>query len=51
MSGISVEVLPDAGPPQVGITVSGLGGPAVVSVEVSWDGGGTWHGVRGAQRV
>ncbi|WP_163275324.1 hypothetical protein [Cellulomonas iranensis] len=51
MSGISVEVLPDAGAPQVGVTVTGLDGPGVVSVDVSWDGGGTWHGVRGAQRV
>jgi len=49
--GISVERLPDAGAPQVGITVTGLGGAAVVSVDVSWDGGGSWHGVRGAQRV
>lgn len=49
---IAVEVMPDAGAPQVGITVSGLGaGSAVISVEVSWDDGYSWHGVRGVQRV
>lgn len=52
MMGIAVEVLPDAGAPQVGVTVTGLGaGESVVSVQVSWDGGRTWHGVRGAERV
>ncbi|NKY08951.1 hypothetical protein [Cellulomonas hominis] len=51
MSGISVEVLPDAGAPQVGVTVSGLpaGAPSVVTVERSTDGV-TWETVRGAQR-
>ena len=51
--GIAVEVLPDAGAPQVGVTVSGLSGASesVVSVHVSWDGGLTWHGVRGAERA
>lgn len=51
--GISVAVLPDAGAPQVGVTVTGLSGSgeSVVSVEVSWDAGRTWHGVRGAVRV
>ncbi|MFD6093971.1 hypothetical protein ACFWGN_17795 [Oerskovia sp. NPDC060338] len=51
--GISVEVLPDAGAPQVGVTVTGLSGSgeSVVSVQVSWDAGRTWHGVRGAERV
>lgn len=51
MSEISVEVLPDEGAPQVGITVVGLSGAAVVSVDVSWDDRESWHGVRGAQRV
>lgn len=53
MSGISVEALPDAGAPQAGITVDGLGtgSPSVISVDVSWDGGATWHGVRGAHRL
>lgn len=51
MTGISVEVMPDAGPPQVGITVDGLGaGTSTVTVEVSWDGQQTWHGVRGWAR-
>lgn len=51
--GISVEVLPDAGAPQVGVTVTGLApsGESVVSVQVSWDAGRTWHGVRGAEMV
>jgi hypothetical protein len=51
--GVTVEVLPDAGAPQVGVTVTGLdaGAPSVVSVERSWDNGGTWHGVRGAKRA
>lgn len=51
MSGISVEVLPDAGAPQVGVTVSGLpsGSPSVVTVQRSTDGV-TWETVRGAQR-
>lgn len=50
---IALEVLPDAGAPQVGVTVSGLDGAStsVVSIDVSWDGGGTWHGVREADRV
>lgn len=53
MSGISVEVMPDAGAPQVGVTIDGLapGSTSTVSVDVSWDGGVTWHGVRGAQRI
>lgn len=51
--GISVEVLPDAGAPQVGVTVSGLSGTveSIVSVQVSWDDGRSWHGVRGAERA
>lgn len=51
--GIAVEVLPDAGAPQVGVTVTGLSasGDSAVSVQVSWDAGRTWHGVRGAERV
>lgn len=53
MAGISVELMPDAGAPQVGITVDGLDGSAssVISVEVSWDEGASWHGVRGAVEV
>jgi hypothetical protein len=48
---VSVEVLPDAGAPQVGITVTGLpsGTPSVVTVEKSVDGT-TWETVRGALR-
>ncbi|MFF2621305.1 hypothetical protein [Oerskovia jenensis] len=51
--GIAVEVLPDAGAPQVGVTVTGLSGSgeSIVSVLVSWDNGTSWHGVRGAERV
>lgn len=48
MSGISVEIMPDAGAPQVGITVDGLD-PAIVStisVFRSTDGR-TWLPVRG----
>lgn len=51
--GILVEALPDAGAPQVGVTVTGLSASSesVVSVQVSWDAGVTWTGVRGAQEV
>jgi len=51
--GVTAEALTVAGAPQVGVTVTGLdpGDESVISVDVSWDGGGTWHGVRGAQRV
>ena len=51
--GISVDVLPDAGAPQVGITVTGLvaGTPSTISVRLSTDGGVTWQTVRGADRV
>jgi hypothetical protein len=48
---IRVEHLPEAGAPQVGITVDGLSTNAVISIQMSWDSGETWHGVRGAQRV
>lgn len=50
MAGIAVALLPDSGPPQVGITVTGLDtvAPSVITIEVSWDSGTTWHGVRGA---
>jgi hypothetical protein len=49
--GLSVEILPDAGAPQVGVTVSGLPGgtPSVVTVERSTDGV-RWEAVRGALR-
>jgi hypothetical protein len=49
--GISVEVMPDAGAPQVGVTVDGLpsGSASTVSVEWSVDGR-TWSQVRGAVR-
>lgn len=52
MTGIAVAVLPDAGAPQVGITVDGLStsSPSVITVDVSWDGL-TWLGVRGAQAI
>ncbi|MHA7132534.1 hypothetical protein [Oerskovia turbata] len=44
--------MPDAGAPQVGVTVTGLGaGESVVSILVSWDAEASWHGVRGAERV
>ena len=51
--GLSVEVMPDSGAPQVGVTVDGLDdqAPSVISVEVSWDDGVTWHGVRGAREI
>lgn len=51
--GLRVERLPDAGAPQAGITVTGLApsSESVISVQVSWDDGRTWHGVRGAERV
>ena len=45
---IAVEVMPDEGAPQVGVTLDGLSAPASVNVEVSWDSGATWAGVRGA---
>lgn len=49
--GLSLEVLPDTGAPQVGITVTGLpsGSPSVVTVERSTDGV-RWEAVRGALR-
>ena len=47
--GITWEVLAEDGAPQVGITVTGVTGTQDVTVEVSWDGGETWLGVRGAQ--
>lgn len=51
MSGIGVEVLPDSGAPQVGVTVDGLppGSVSVVTVERSTDGV-SWEVVRGALR-
>ncbi len=53
MSGLTLEVMPDAGAPQAGITIDGLdpGATSIVSVEVSWSDGATWNGVRGAQRL
>lgn len=53
MSGIAVEVMPDAGAPQVGITIDGLDAvsSSTITVDVSWDGGDTWHGVRGASQI
>ncbi|WP_263120862.1 hypothetical protein [Cellulomonas sp. RIT-PI-Y] len=47
--GLTVEVLPDEGAPQVGVTVDGLpaGVPSTVTVERSTDGR-TWQPVRGA---
>lgn len=51
--GIAVAVLPDAGPPQVGITLTGLHAttPSTISVRTSVDGGTTWQGVRGADHI
>lgn len=51
--GLSVAELPEDGAPQVGVTITGLDtvAPSVISVEVSWDDGDTWHGVRGAERA
>lgn len=46
---ISWEVLPEDGAPQTGITVSGVTGTQDVTVEVSWDDGATWVGVRGVR--
>lgn len=53
MAGISVELMPDAGAPQVGITIDGLDSAtsSVISVEVSWDDGVTWAGVRDARHI
>ena len=50
---LAVAVLPDAGAPQVGLTITGLAPStqSVLSVEVTWDGGETWHGVRGADHI
>jgi lysophospholipase L1-like esterase len=48
---IYVEHLPESGAPQVGITLDGLPANAVLSLEVSWDGGESWHGVRDARHV
>lgn len=53
MAGIVVEHLVDEpGAPQAGIVVTGLdaGSPSIISVQVSWDEGYTWHYVRGANR-
>lgn len=44
---IVAEILPDDGAPQVGVTVTGLVGEQVIDVETSWDGGESWHPVRG----
>lgn len=43
----------DAGAPQVGVTVAGLSTSTATAfdVDVSWDGGGTWQGVRGGSIV
>lgn len=51
MTGIAVAVLPDAGAPQVGITVTGLHAStsSTVTIEVSWNAGASWRPVRGAQ--
>lgn len=46
MATITVEQL-DTTPPQVGVTVTVDTDPTVVDVEVSWDDGRSWHGVRG----
>jgi hypothetical protein len=43
---ITVGVLPEDGPPQVGVTVTGTSG-GLVDVETSWDDGATWRGLRG----
>lgn len=48
---IIVEQLPVDGAPQVGITVDGLSTNAVISVGRSWDGGQSFHEVRGAMQV
>lgn len=50
--GLSVAVLPDAGPPQVGVTVTGLDGatPSTITVRQSTDGL-TWQTVRGADHL
>lgn len=45
---ISAARTVDAGAPQCGVTVTGLGAVAVtVTVETSWDGGASWQPVRG----
>lgn len=49
---ISASLLPDAGAPQAGVTVTGTpASPTAVTVETSWDGGLTWVGIRGGKRV
>lgn len=47
--GIWVEEMPDEGAPQAGVEITGLDplAPSTVTVEVSWDDGDTWRGVRG----
>lgn len=51
--GIAVEILPDQGAPQVGVTITGLDPVAtsVISVSTSTSGGVTWQTVRGADHV
>src|SRR4051794_30022643 len=51
--GIVVALLPDPGPPQVGITVTGLasGTPSTISVRSITTGAPTWQAVRGADHI
>jgi hypothetical protein len=51
--GIAVALLPDAGAPQVGITVTGMptSTSSVLTVQVSSDDGATWWPVRGADHL
>lgn len=49
---VVAAIAPGDGAPRVGVTVTGLGlTPSVVTIETSWDGGATWHRVRGAERI
>lgn len=52
MTTITIELMPDEGAPQVGVTVTGLGtGAQVVSVQMSWDSGGSWRTVAGGDHI
>jgi hypothetical protein len=51
--GIAVALLPDAGAPQVGVTITGLHAttPSTISVQTSTPGANTWQTVRGADHL
>lgn len=52
MTTIAVELMPDEGAPQVGVTVTGLEtGAQIISVQMSWDAGDSWRTVTGGDHV